>query len=126
MRILLVSASPRREKSRSFALAKEVIKRVPHSKLVLAHLGACDMTNEVLSTLCEEDVYFDTAYILSRTNEATFKEVIKRHGSDKILFATDSPWSDIQNDIEILKSFNLDKETEEKILYKNAKKLLNI
>ena len=108
------------------SLAKEVIKKVPHSKLVLAHLGACDMTNEVLSTLCGEDVYFDTAYILSRTNEATFKEVIKKHGSDKILFASDSPWSDIKNDVEILKSFNLDKETEEKILYKNAKKLLNI
>lgn len=108
------------------SLAKEVIKRVPNAKLVLAHLGACDMTDEVLSFLCGEDVYFDTAYILSRTNKSTFKEVIKRHGSDKILFATDSPWSDIKNDVEILKSFKLDKDTEEKILYKNAKKLLNI
>ena len=107
-------------------LAKELIKKVPHSKLVLAHLGANEMTSEVLSLLCGEDVYFDTAYILRFTDEKTFKEVVKKHGSDRILFATDSPWSDIKNDVSILKSYNLDKEDEEKILYKNAKKLLNI
>jgi predicted TIM-barrel fold metal-dependent hydrolase len=107
-------------------LAKELIKKVPHSKFVLAHLGANEMTDEVLNTLCGEDVYFDTAYILRFTDEKTFKEVVKRHGGDKILFATDSPWSDIKSDVNILKSFKLDKETEEKILYKNAKALLSI
>ena len=108
------------------SLAKELIKKVPHSKLVLAHLGANEMTSEVLSLLCGEDVYFDTAYVLRATDEKTFKEIVKMHGADKILFATDSPWSDIKNDVNILKSYNLDKETEEKILYKNAKALLSI
>ncbi len=108
------------------SLAKELIKRVPHSKLVLAHLGACDMASEVISTLCGEDVYFDTAYVLRTTDEKTFKELVNKHGSDKILFATDSPWSDIKNDVDIIKSYQLDKDAEEKILYKNAKNLLNI
>ena len=105
-------------------LATELIKRVPGAKLVLAHLGANEMTSEVLNTLAGMDVYFDTAYVLRWTGEKTFKEIIKKHGSDKILFATDSPWSDIKNDLRILKSFNLDKETEEKILSKNASRLL--
>lgn len=106
--------------------AKELIKKVPHSKLVLAHLGGNEMTDEVLIHLSGEDVYFDTAFVLRETNEKTFKEIIKRHGEDKILFATDSPWSDIKKDVKILKSYALDKETEDKIFYKNAKKLLNI
>ena len=107
-------------------LAKELIKKVPHSKFVLAHLGGNEMTNDVISMLCGQDVYFDTAYILRQTSQKDFKEVLKKHCEDKILFATDSPWSDIKGDIDILKSFGLSKDTEEKILYKNAKNLLNI
>lgn len=107
-------------------LAKELIKKVPHSKLVLAHLGGNEMIDEALSHLCGENIYFDTAFVLRATNEKAFKEIMKRHGEDKILFASDSPWSGIKNDVEILKSYGLEKEAEEKILYKNAKKLLNI
>ena len=106
------------------ALTKKLIKKVPGAKLVLAHLGGNEMVSEVLDTLVGMDVYFDTAYVLRFTDEKTFKEIVKKHGSDKILFATDSPWSDIKNDVAILKSFNLDKETEEKILSKNASRLL--
>ncbi len=104
----------------------ELIREIPHSKLVLAHCGANEMFEEVLDTLCGEDVYFDTAFILQYIDESTFKHILKKHGEDKILFASDSPWSSIHGDVEKIKSFNLGKETEEKIFYKNAKKLLNI
>ena len=107
-------------------LAKEVIKRINHEKLVLAHLGGCQMIGEVFENLVGENVYLDTAYILKDTDEKTFKELILRHGEDKILFATDSPWSDIKGDVEIIKSYSLSRETKEKILYKNAKALLSI
>ena len=56
----------------------------------------------------------------------TFKKILVTHGEDRILFATDSPWSDIKGDVEIIKSFSLDKKTEEKIFSENAKKLLGI
>ncbi len=105
-------------------LAKELIKKVHHPKLVLAHLGANEMVSEVIDTLCGEDVYFDTAYVLRQTDERTFKEILKRHGEDKILFATDSPWSDIKADVNILKSYSLSKEAMGKIFYENARKLL--
>lgn len=107
-------------------LAKDVIRKVKHPKLVLAHLGACDMINEVFDTLCGENVYFDTAYVLKRTSENDFKSLISRHGVDKILFASDSPWSDISGDVNIIKSYGLTKETEDKIFYKNAKALLSL
>ena len=108
------------------SLALDLIKRVPHSKLVLAHLGANEMHDEVIDTLCGLDVYFDTAYVLRFIKEDTFNEILKRHGSDRILFASDSPWSDIKNDVSIIKSYGLSKEIENKIFYENAKKLLGI
>ena len=70
--------------------------------------------------------YFDTAYTLHEIDEKTFKDILYKHGDDRILFATDCPWRDVKEDLSILRSFNLGKETEEKILYKNAIKLLGI
>jgi len=63
---------------------------------------------------------------LHEISEELFKKILSKHGDDKILFATDCPWRDIKSDVEIIKSYNLGKEIEDKIFYKNAKKLLNI
>lgn len=106
--------------------AKRVIDAVGHEKLVLAHYGANEMFEEVLEILAGEHVYFDTAFILSYISEADFKRILKKHGTDRILFASDSPWTGIKEDVERIKSFALDRETEDKIFFKNAISLLGL
>lgn len=93
-------------------------------KLVLAHYGACRMYEEVYELLAGSNVYFDTAYVLKEIDRETFFKILQKHGADKILFATDSPWQSIKEMKEIFLSLGLDKATEEKILYKNALNLL--
>ena len=107
-------------------LVKQLLDRVQHSKLVLAHYGANEMSEDVLSLLCGEDVYFDTAYILRAIGEQRFKEILQKHGQDRILFASDSPWSSIEQDVAIIRSFALGKQAEDRIFYQNAQKLLGI
>lgn len=104
----------------------KVIEKVGHSKFVLAHFGAHKQWEEVFLKLCGKDVYFDTAYTLHEISEELFKKIIDKHGDDKILFATDSPWRGIKEDLEIFSSYKLNKESKEKILYKNAFKLLKL
>ena len=106
--------------------ALRLIRKVPHSKLVLAHMGANEMHEEVLEALCGEDVYFDTAYVLRFIGKDNFEAILKKHGADRILFASDSPWSNVKDDVNIMKSFGLNKNTENKILFENAKALLGI
>ena len=84
------------------------------------------MIGDVLELLCGEDVYFDTAYVLRSTPKERFEEMIRKHGEDKILFASDSPWGDMAADVERIKKYGLGKETEYKIFYENGKKLLGI
>jgi predicted TIM-barrel fold metal-dependent hydrolase len=105
-------------------LAKKVIRAVGHPKLVLAHYGASEQWDEVYEHLCGEDVYFDTAFCLRFIDREQFCRILEKHGADKILFATDSPWGSIKEDVEILRSFNLGNEITDKIFYKNALKLL--
>ena len=107
-------------------LALEVCRRVPYRKMVFAHLGANEMFDEVLDALADREVYFDTANVLPKISEETFMRTLSRIGEDRILFATDSPWSGIKESIEIIKSFSLRKEAEEKIFAKNAMALLGV
>ena len=106
--------------------ARRLIDAVPHSKLVLAHYGANEMLEESLATLAGLDVYFDTAYILRFITPELFRAILEKHGEDRVLFASDSPWSSIEKDLSILRSFGLPKETENKILCENAARLLNL
>ena len=103
-----------------------VIEEVRHEKFVLAHFGAHKQWGEVLDKLAGSNVYFDTAFTFHEIDPVLFKEIVFKHGSDKILFATDCPWRDIKDDLEIFESMGFSEEVKQKILYKNALRLLGI
>ena len=107
-------------------LCKKVIKKVNHDKFVLAHYGAHKQWQQVYDVLAGENVYFDTAFTLHEIEKDLFIKILDKHGDDKVLFATDCPWRDIRDDVAIINSFNLNKETKDKIFYKNALNLLGI
>ena len=97
-----------------------------YDKLVLAHLGGNELFDDVYTSLAGECVYFDTSYVLPFLTQEQFEKMLQKHGEDNILFATDSPWQSQGEMVNIIKSYNLGKEAEEKILSLNAKKLLKI
>ena len=97
-----------------------------YDKLVLAHLGGNGLFEEVYSELCGRDIYLDTAFAFDYISEDNFKRLLYKHGDDKILFASDSPWSDISRYVNILQSFRLGGNSEKKILSENARGLLKI
>lgn len=99
------------------------LKGVIEDRLVLAHMGGFDLEDEVLEKLIGKPVYMDTAAVLDRYPNKC-KEIIEAHGADRILFATDSPWTDQANMLECLKSLGLSQKDNDLILYKNAKRLL--
>ncbi len=101
----------------------EKLKGIIDGKLILAHLGGCDLPDEVLQKLCNKPVYMDTAVVLDRYPEKSV-EIIKKHGADKILFATDSPWADQKAFVELLRSFGFSENENEMMFSKNAEKIL--
>jgi predicted TIM-barrel fold metal-dependent hydrolase len=93
-------------------------------KLVLAHMGGCRMHEEVYQLLAGRNVYFDTSYVLDEMDKALFLKIVEKHGADRVLFASDSPWKQPKTLVKALQAMGLSKEEEEKIFYKNAEKLL--
>lgn len=99
---------------------------VSGEKIIAAHLGGWEAWDDVEKYLVETPVYFDTSYTLSCIDKEQFVRIVKNHGSDKILFGTDSPWRNQGKTAEQLSSVGLTDEELENIFYKNAQKLLKI
>ena len=74
-----------------------------------------------------DNEFFTTlAFVDIKDNGEREFSFARKHGADKMLFATDCPWRDIKDDLAILRSIVKDQAVLENVLYKNAKKLLNI
>lgn len=97
-----------------------------YEKLVFAHLGGNELYDEVYDKLLGQSVYIDTSYVLPFTSREQFEKLLSKHGENKILFATDSPWQHQGNMQEILRSYGLGSEIESKIFHENAAKLLKL
>ena len=105
--------------------ARALIDRLGgYDKLVLAHFGGNKMTDEVERYLVGTEVSFDTAYVLKGLEREQFVRVVRGHGVDKIIFATDCPWSNQKDDLDTVRSFGLSEEELDKILCRNALRLI--
>ncbi len=93
-------------------------------QIILAHGGGFKMYDEVIQKLCGLPIYFDLAYVSEYTEEEILLSIIKAHGADKILFATDSPWSDPGTSADRIRRLPLTEDELEGIFYKNAVSLL--
>ena len=104
----------------------DVLKDVAPEKLILAHLGNSRNYDEAEEKLCGQNVYLDTAFSLTDVSESQLIRMVRKHGADKILFATDCPWADQKTYVDIIKKCALTEWEKENILSKNAMQLLNI
>ena len=92
--------------------------------VVAAHWGARGMEDEVLEHLCGRDVYLDTAYSYGAAVKPMLIKILEKHGTDKVLFATDSPWQSARNQLRQVDTLGLTPQEREKLLFRNALRLL--
>ena len=95
------------------------------SPVVAAHFGGFEAWYSVEEHLVGEDLYFDTSYCYGRMPYRHAEKIMKAHGSDRILFGSDMPWSGVHHELNFVRAF-AEGEDLEKILCLNARKLLNI
>lgn len=106
--------------------ARKVIDKLKPGRLILAHMGGWKQWDEVYEMIAGENVYLDTSFSLDYLDEEMFLKIIEKHGCEKILFATDSPWSDAKKTAEAIKCLPIARNAIEDILSGNAKKILKL
>ncbi|MCL1917466.1 MAG: amidohydrolase family protein [Peptococcaceae bacterium] len=94
--------------------------------MIAAHFGGWGQWDEVEHHLVGSNIYLDTSMGFEFFPQEQFVRIVRTHGIDKILFATDSPWSHACTEIERLRALPLSSHEKEAILGGNAKRILNI
>lgn len=96
-------------------------KTVP---LIFAHTGGFQYFDEVEEYLVGLPVYFDLSFTIGKIKQEQFLRIIRSHGIDKVLFATDSPWDGQKKVVEQFLQLPFSEEEREHIFSQNAIKLL--
>lgn len=107
-------------------LFKQVLADFPELTVILAHLGGFRVWDEVTRHLLGERVYLDTAYTFGHLPEDRVAEIVLGHGTDRVLFGSDAPWTDAGVELEYLRALGLSADDLEAILWRNASELLEL
>ncbi len=109
-------ASPRR--------IANLLEKVNGTRVIAAHMGGWLEWENVEKHLIDSPVYFDTANTSGYIDGEYCKHLMRAHGTDKILFASDFPWHTAEETLAFINSLGLTESEKDEICFKNAKKLL--
>ena len=105
---------------------RKVLDTLKPKKMIAAHYGGWKQWQEVYEYLAGENVYLDTAFTSDFLEQEMFIKILRKHDENKILFATDSPWSHAGKDIAVVEKLPVDDVVKQKIFSENAKELLDL
>ena len=104
-----------------------VCDRMPEVTFIAAHLGGyCCWDAAKKYLLGKKNIYIDTSSCFHKISYAEGREMVRLHGADKVLFASDYPAKHAEKAIEDVLKMELSEKENELIFYKNAEKLLGI
>ena len=118
-----VGTPPYRSSPRRFAALAD---RYDGAKMVVAHLGGQEQWVETAEFLAGKNVWMDTSMATKYCPKDLFEFIVKKHGADRILFASDSPWSDTAEAADMIRGCDFTDGDKEKILHGTAEKLLGL
>ena len=121
-------------------MCRNALLQVPGLKMVVAHMGGWRNWERVAENLLDTGAVLDTAFSIGSIvpigdgyyddkdtallSDEQFCALVKAFGSDRVLFATDSPWSDRRAEVERIKAMPLAEAEKAAILGGNAEKIL--
>ena len=125
----------------SVIMIRHAIEETGPFRFILAHMGGWKEWEDVPS-LADTGVWLDTAFStdhiipadkeeweqdeLAMLDQDTFMHLVKIFTPEKILFGTDSPWSDQKASLDWIRKLPLAENEREMILHENAENILGI
>lgn len=102
-------------------------RAVPELCMIAAHLGGEDAYEETAAHLLGQDVYLDTSFVLRKMPAAFRERFLREHPVERLLFGSDSPWTDQGEELRFLLQLPyLTERDKEKICFYNAARLLGL
>lgn len=102
----------------------KIIDLFPRLVVIAAHFGGYRMWDEACEYLIGRNIYMDTSSSLYFLSPERAEEMIRKHGVEKMLFGSDYPMWDHEEELERFLRLNLSEKERKMILFENACKLL--
>jgi hypothetical protein len=101
-----------------------VARRFPSLRIVASHMGGHQVWDQVEEHLLGLPVYLETSTASVNFSADKFVRFCRRHGIDRVLFGSDTPWYDQTADVPWVRQSGLSEPELEQVFYKNAERLL--
>ena len=103
-----------------------IVKSMRGGVIIAAHLGGHDQWDDVEKYLAGTEIYLDTSMGFEYFPPDCFLRIVDKHGTDKILFGSDAPWSHAGDEIGRLRSLALPDGNADAIAGGNAMRILGL
>ena len=101
-----------------------VARRFPDLKLVATHVGGWDDWDEAERVLIGRPIFLELSFGATMLPPERFRKMLLAHPAERLLFGSDSPWTDQKRGLEAFRALNLPEALLERILFGNARRLL--
>jgi hypothetical protein len=91
--------------------------------VVAAHFGGWRRWHEVDRELIGANLFLDVCFVLGFLPADSLVAMIRRHGVERVFFATDSPWRDQAAELRAFTELPLTPDEQRRILWDNAAEL---
>ena len=105
---------------------RNITRAMKGGHIIAAHLGGHAQWDDVEKYLVGENIFLDTSMGSRYYPREQILRIIKDHGAEKILFASDSPWSNTKEEIDFFRELPISEEERELIFSGNAKRILGL
>jgi predicted TIM-barrel fold metal-dependent hydrolase len=103
----------------------QILRDFPQLRLIAAHLGGLYFWKEVVTELVGTTAYLDTSSTLSYIDPQLARQIITKHGVEKILFGSDYPLTSPARELRFFEQFDwLTPSEKDLILGDNCSQLL--
>ena len=123
--ILMHVGDPRQDRSAPTRL-RRVLDRFPQLKIVAAHLGGYERWDEARETLIGLPIWLDTSSALWAMPPEAALDLIRSHGTDRVVFGTDYPVNSHAQELALFDRLALTDGERQAILHDNAAGILGI
>ena len=122
--LMIHMGDKRTDFSSPYRLAR-VLDRFPQLQIIAAHFGGYSEWDQAWKHLVGRELYFDTSSSIFKLGADNAAKIVRAHGAEKILFASDYPAVRPEQAIADVLAMKLTEKENEQIFYLNARRILN-
>ena len=107
-------------------MLRNVLRFVSGENIIAAHMGGWDLWEDVEKYIAGTPVLMDISFVRGYLPKAMCLRIMEKHGIDKILYGSDSPWESQSDSLIYIDELGLSGDEKDLIKYKNALRVLNL